>query len=196
MSFALPGESIIAAGVSGGLNYLGAREANEANKRLAREQMDFQERMSNTSHQRSVEDMRKAGLNPALAYNLGGASSPAGASTKVENELAGAASSALEARRMYAELENIKKTGELLSEQAKGQALSNASQALSLPEKEFQAAIATAKTGALEVVKHVGTSILNSSKSYFSGEKRPSVPMPSWVPSPVQSNKYSNPKGW
>lgn len=38
----------------------------------------WQERMSNTAYQRATEDMRKAGINPILAAQQGGASTPSG----------------------------------------------------------------------------------------------------------------------
>lgn len=40
---------------------------------------NWQQMMSNTSYQRSTDDMKRAGLNPMLAYSQGGASTPSGA---------------------------------------------------------------------------------------------------------------------
>nr|QJB18794.1 MAG: DNA pilot protein [Microvirus sp.] len=57
-----------------------ARETSYSNQVSADRQMAFQERMSSSAYQRSMDDMKKAGLNPMLAYSQGGASSPTGAS--------------------------------------------------------------------------------------------------------------------
>ncbi|QGH73230.1 MAG: putative minor capsid protein [Microviridae sp. ctKAt32] len=54
--------------------------ANTFSASQAAQQMDFQERMSNTQYQRAMADMRAAGLNPMLAYDQGGAGTPSGAS--------------------------------------------------------------------------------------------------------------------
>lgn len=64
-----------------------AKRTNIANAEMARQQAMFQKYMSDTSHQREVRDLRKAGLNPILSANKG-ASTPSGASA---NQITGAA---------------------------------------------------------------------------------------------------------
>jgi len=76
----------------------------ETSRKALNKQMEFQERMSSTAYQRATADMKAAGLNPMLAYQQGGASSPSGASYSIDNVAEGAISSALQARRLKSDL--------------------------------------------------------------------------------------------
>ena len=70
--------------IGGLLGRSGQKSANKQNIALAREQMAFQERMSNTAYQRATEDLKKSNLNRILALGSP-ASSPQGARPNIQN---------------------------------------------------------------------------------------------------------------
>lgn len=99
------------AALIGGIgNYMGQKDTNEQNLTLGREQMQFQERMSNTSYQRAIKDMEAAGINPMLATKLGGASTPPGSMPQVGNAIGAGISGAQQGAAIIGEAQRIGQT--------------------------------------------------------------------------------------
>lgn len=79
---------VLMGGVGAVGGYFGQQEANRANEAMSKQQMEFQEHMSNTAHQREVTDLKAAGLNPILSAGGSGASTPAGSTAEMGSPLA------------------------------------------------------------------------------------------------------------
>lgn len=101
------------------LDWIGRDEANKAARSASREQMSFQERMSNTAHQREVEDLRLAGLNPILSAGGGGASTPVGSSYVPHSVFEGSANTALALARLREDVKAIRASTAVSREVAK-----------------------------------------------------------------------------
>lgn len=129
------------------------RETNQANQGMAQDQMVFQERMSNTAHQREVDDLKKAGLNPILSANAG-ASSPSGASATLQAPISNdfgskLADSVVQSALAKGNLDKIRSDTDV-----------NES-TISLQAKQGEAQMATARAAGAQAIKNLTDAKIN-----------------------------------
>lgn len=97
----------IAIGALAGLaaNLLGGAMGQGKTRSSDKFAMNFERDMSNTAYQRAMADMKAAGLNPMLAYQQGGASTPGGSASDYGNIAEAAVTSAAQLHRQKKEIQ-------------------------------------------------------------------------------------------
>lgn len=93
--------------------------ANSSRSNAARAQA-FEERMANTAIQRQVQDIKEAGMNPAMIYEHGGSGAPMPTGQNASPiDLSGLASSAAAIGQLFNQNELVKSQVELQKSQAR-----------------------------------------------------------------------------
>lgn len=158
--------------IGAGVSAWGTQQTNQAADATAVRQMEFQKETLKHQYQWGMEDMRKAGLNPILAYKQGGAGTASGSTYTPQNVGAAAvqgastaASSALAARAQETQLENIAADTRLKNSQDKTQAALQVQALAQAQQANSQTALNSAVQTRTNVDTLISTENLQSAKA-------------------------------
>jgi hypothetical protein len=112
--------AVLPAVIAGVSSLAGGALANRSRRMESARNRRFQERMRNTQWQATVADMQAAGINPALAYQQGPNAAPGGSMAQQMDAISPAVSSAMQMKRMTADLKQIDAATEKLKAEAAG----------------------------------------------------------------------------
>lgn len=136
----------IGGAISGSSAERGAKERNNAQIGMTREQMEWQQNMSDTAHQREMLDLQRAGLNPILSGRGGASTGGGGAAPQLENALGAGVASAQQAKLIQAQVQQAESAAELNTASAM-KARAEAWQTANYGGPEAEARINSAQSG-------------------------------------------------